>query len=227
MNLDKFTGPGSTLSRRKFWDKARDTVLSLQKQAGRNVSVSEHKGMGTLINVTRERGPTCCNREVTEISTMTLHGTFTMDCGLGLKACEFNRTWTRIDHTVPFNDVDDQFWFWLANDPGTCNNMQAVFNQPDFLHPTAVCQDLPLTASVDLNEFLIFPGVGDTFDIVMQFFVAASNVDTGAQCNGNSTEFDIPVTACDVSGLLGDRVFTKACDNLTCHFEIEGHVIFA
>ncbi len=51
MNLDKFTGPGSTPSRRRFWDKARDVVISLQKLEGNNVSVDERQGAGTVINV--------------------------------------------------------------------------------------------------------------------------------------------------------------------------------
>ncbi len=50
MNLDKFTGSGSTPSRRAFWDKVTDAVLSSQKQEGRNVSVDEHQGLGTVIN---------------------------------------------------------------------------------------------------------------------------------------------------------------------------------
>ncbi len=58
MNLDSFTGPGSTPSRRRFWDKVTQAVNASQKVAGRNVSVSEHQGMGTLINVIRGRGVT-------------------------------------------------------------------------------------------------------------------------------------------------------------------------
>ncbi len=50
MNLDKFTGPGSTPSRRRFWDKVAGAVSSLQKTEGRNASVQEHQGMGTVIN---------------------------------------------------------------------------------------------------------------------------------------------------------------------------------
>ncbi len=57
MNLDSFTGSGSTPSRRRFWDKVTAYVIAAQKVAGRNVSVAEHQGKGTLINVVRERGP--------------------------------------------------------------------------------------------------------------------------------------------------------------------------
>ncbi len=51
MNLDSFTGPGSTPSRRRFWDKITSAVNASQKVQGDNVSVDEHEGMGTLINV--------------------------------------------------------------------------------------------------------------------------------------------------------------------------------
>lgn len=55
MNLDKIPKTGTTITRKRFWDKARDTVMSLQKKEGRNVSVDERQGLGTVINVIRER----------------------------------------------------------------------------------------------------------------------------------------------------------------------------
>ncbi len=51
MNLKPFTGPGSTPSRRRFWDKVTQAVIASQKVAGRHVTVDEHQGMGTVINV--------------------------------------------------------------------------------------------------------------------------------------------------------------------------------
>lgn len=51
MNLAPFRGLGSTPSRRRFWDEARDAVMSAQKVAGRNVTVDEHPGKGSVINV--------------------------------------------------------------------------------------------------------------------------------------------------------------------------------
>ncbi len=55
MNLDKFTGPGSTPSRRRFWDQVAESVLASQKVEGKNVSVDERHG-GTVINVARNPG---------------------------------------------------------------------------------------------------------------------------------------------------------------------------
>ena len=63
MNLDPIPKAGTTNGRKRFWDKTRDVVMSLQKKAGRNVSVDERKGQGTVINVTRENGVitgACC-----------------------------------------------------------------------------------------------------------------------------------------------------------------------
>ncbi len=56
MNLEPFTGPGSTPSRRRFWDKVTQAVIACQKVEGSNVTVAEHQGAGTLINVNRVRG---------------------------------------------------------------------------------------------------------------------------------------------------------------------------
>src|SRR6266436_7663625 len=51
MNLKPFEGPGSTPSRRRFWNVTRDAVMSAQKVGGRFVTVDEHPGKGSVINV--------------------------------------------------------------------------------------------------------------------------------------------------------------------------------
>ncbi len=76
MNLKPFTGPGSTPSRRRFWDKAVAEVIASQKLAGRFVTIDEHIGQGTVVNVadTSSRratpsggatGPCCLDGECT------------------------------------------------------------------------------------------------------------------------------------------------------------------
>ncbi len=66
MNIDSFTGTGSTPSRRRFWDKVTQAVIASQKIAGKNVSVDEHQGYGSIISVNPQRqgstNPTgaCC-----------------------------------------------------------------------------------------------------------------------------------------------------------------------
>ncbi len=71
MNLDSFTGPGSTPSRRRFWDEVTQAVIASQKVAGSNVSVEEHQGYGSIINAPssgRRATPSgevgaCCDEE--------------------------------------------------------------------------------------------------------------------------------------------------------------------
>ncbi len=82
MNLEPFTGPGSTPSRRRFWDKVTAAVIASQKLAGQFVTVDEHIGKGTVINVadTSTRRPTpppgvCCDTE-----TITIVFSDIVDC---------------------------------------------------------------------------------------------------------------------------------------------------
>ncbi len=73
MKLKPFTGPGSTPSRRRFWDNVTQAVIASEKLAGRFVTVDEHPGKGTVINVAdsstrRGGGPpsttgACCDDE--------------------------------------------------------------------------------------------------------------------------------------------------------------------
>ncbi len=73
VNLELFTGPGSTPSRRRFWDNVTQAVIASQKIAGRFVTVDEHPGKGTVINVPfpeRGRAPVatigaCCYNDGT------------------------------------------------------------------------------------------------------------------------------------------------------------------
>jgi len=50
-DIDPPPESGSTDARRVFWNKALKAVKSAQKKEGRSVTVSEHQGMGTFINV--------------------------------------------------------------------------------------------------------------------------------------------------------------------------------
>ncbi len=51
MNLEPFTGPGSTPSRRRVWDKIREAVIAFQKLAGNQISVDVHDGYGSVISI--------------------------------------------------------------------------------------------------------------------------------------------------------------------------------
>ncbi len=87
MNLKPFTGPGSTPSRRRFWDQVTEAVIASQKVAGHNVTTDEHEGMGTFVNVEdsnsrRTKAPpapptpsgktgACCFSDVCEVRTQS------------------------------------------------------------------------------------------------------------------------------------------------------------
>ncbi len=101
MKLDSFTGPGSTPSRRRFWDKVTAAVVASQKVAGRFVTVDEHPGKGSVINTRRPTPPgttgACCDDEgnctiTTEAEcTGTFQGIGTVcdpnPCGGGCSPC--------------------------------------------------------------------------------------------------------------------------------------------
>jgi hypothetical protein len=80
MNLPKFTGPGSTPIRRRFWDQIAQTVIASRKVQGRNVTVSEHPGKGTVINVARGIPAFDCSNLTRESITVVIEG-ITL-CGL-------------------------------------------------------------------------------------------------------------------------------------------------
>ena len=68
MKFEKFTGPGSTAPRRKFWDDVFAATLAARKLAGSNVKISEFENSGTIIDVTRERSSSAC----IHINTVTI-----------------------------------------------------------------------------------------------------------------------------------------------------------
>ncbi len=84
MNLDSFTGSGSTASRRKFWDQVTQAVIASQKVAGKNVSVDERQGYGSLISINPERAgpltPTCCGGAFESSIQVTFSGIENCDC---------------------------------------------------------------------------------------------------------------------------------------------------
>src|SRR5215469_5170840 len=49
-------GRGTSPSRRRFWNKALEVVQSLRKIPGKNITVDEHSGRGSVINLAFSRG---------------------------------------------------------------------------------------------------------------------------------------------------------------------------
>ncbi len=120
-----FTGPGSTPSRRRFWDCVTAAVNASRKIAGRHVTVSEHEGKGTMINVddTSARRPSgggggICQNEITAAFTGITFGM----CGCQVASdgnaynetqlVDINQTITMLvePHTCPCS------WLWTTND---------------------------------------------------------------------------------------------------------------
>lgn len=56
MNFDKIPKLGTTTTRKEFWDEALKTVLGQKKVAGKNVSVNEQQGYGSIISINPQRG---------------------------------------------------------------------------------------------------------------------------------------------------------------------------
>ena len=139
MKFERFSGPGSTPSRRRFWDQIYDYVAASRKLAGRNVSVSEHDDAGSVIDVAdslskRHPAPTppssvCCPDE-----SLTMEVTFT-----GIVACS------------PLEDISLNGTFTLTRPDifTTWTGTGGEFFYPDFgVFPTELtlqCSGLGLT----------------------------------------------------------------------------------
>ncbi len=120
MNLDSFTGAGSTPSRRRFWDKVTQAVLASQKIEGKNVSVAEFPGMGTIINAKRDQGTTPIEACPDPISLSFSGVTFDCDC-------------------TPFDDPPTQSF--IVTDEGDVNSLAMAMDLN--LTLSTGCSDCP------------------------------------------------------------------------------------
>lgn len=75
MKISKIPKPGTTQIRKAFWDEVYDFVSGQRKLAGKNVSVDEFDGYGSIISVNPQRGGSgvaigaCCREDVCTIET--------------------------------------------------------------------------------------------------------------------------------------------------------------
>lgn len=220
MNLPKFSGPGSTPSRRRFWNTVAETVISSQKKSGHNVTASEYEGQGTLIDIDRNRGTSgdCCNRDVTEISTMTITGDFIMTVvGFETDSCSFSVTWTRIPHADSFDPDLRQFKLYFGELP-TCQ-LFSEFSQPDFVAPTGTCDSCGVAdcilGSTQLEELMVSGS-----NLLLKFRSDTSETALSQGCSVESDEIAIPFTSCDVSALLGTYTISNHCDDIFDPYEV-------
>ncbi len=103
MNLESFSGEGSTPSRRRFWDKVTQAVIASQKIAGKNVTCDEHQGTGTVVNVADNRRPTgACQITFSGITLCTgcIDG---LDLGFGQSINNLTET-NSVNDTYPLSD---------------------------------------------------------------------------------------------------------------------------
>ncbi len=148
MNLDSFAGPGSTPSRRRFWDKITQAVNASQKIAGKNVAVDVYQGYGSLINVVPQRqgsGPTptgaCCFSDVCEVRTeaecIGAEGVYQGD-GIPCDPSPCCTTCTPLVVGPPCTDLDGNFWT-IQNCDGSCSGEMFTDPSTSFMTHTAWC----------------------------------------------------------------------------------------
>ncbi len=139
MNLDSFTGPGSTPSRRRFWDKVTQAVNASQKVAGKNVSVDEHQGYGSLISVNPQRAKppsggtvACCFNDITcsDLSPDDCIAAGGTPRGTGTSCADHGDNGCCTDCSVPgafgpgCTDGDGNCWTGPENCDGTCQGTE-------------------------------------------------------------------------------------------------------
>ncbi len=106
MNLDSFRGPGSTPSRRRFWDRVTQAVNASQKIQGKNISVDEHQGIGTIINrPIAQSGIVCPDWSTVPNISITIDG---------VAACPGEAEIGCINDTFTLSNVDEPGNTWLV-----------------------------------------------------------------------------------------------------------------
>ncbi len=215
MNLESFTGPGSTPSRRRFWDQVTDAVVSSQKVAGRNVSVDEHSGKGTVINVPdRQRASRASSFDCGTVLSITFSGVV-LDCGCVLI--------DHVDHSAiitdggAFNDVTQS----TVPLPDECSPncvWEANFDEESiFVHvkrwlASTTCEfdpDQEFDGEIG-NLFILRESDGtwnvwvEIYDVLLfyGFGPDPSLIANTLECNSEFTFFDNVVTDCIYDGPL-------------------------
>ncbi len=226
--MKSFTGPGSTPSRRRFWDQVTDSVNASRKIAGRFVTVDEYPGKGSVINVpdsNRGRGgggggATCPTPVTIQFSELTF------DCGCTFFTQDLSTTFEIEDEgnangfvttlnlgihafpacgDCPDGDGNDQFW-----EPPSVSS--------DFLPHISVSVWENADCSGDPEppqEELIFPvlillsGVYYLFAFIQStstlvFYATASSIsgpfNNTLSCNTNFVTFSDPAVVCRNNG---------------------------
>ncbi len=206
--MKSFTGPGSTPSRRRFWDQVTASVNASRKIPGRHVTVSEHPGKGTLINVDdtsarRAAGGTC------PALNITFNGV-TFDCGC----------WDELDGlSFEFTDGGDfnDFEIVTITDPdppdcAICAKVHAGGDADPQLHekvwttPPTDCSGTPIIDSDEFIRTIVIAQVAGTWYVVARFGVVLFFF-------GSAPDLDSPIpnllTSCNLTPTLLINDFTN------------------
>ncbi len=219
MNLESFTGEGSTPSRRRFWDKVTAAVIASQKVAGKNVSVSEHHAMGTLVNVAHGQ-PTGCP------TSITFNGVeFCCACvdDTGSRVEFFEDPDLGVINDVPFSPFTQN----NVCDPFICINNSSLslpfrLSLVDFICPTGIEDPgvLPFTISARLVSGIWHVGVGitDSSGLVV-FYGFGSNpssiTNSLTDCTLTQSTFDNALTQCFGEPIVACSVGKNGTASLT------------
>ncbi len=193
MNLKPFKGAGSTPSRRRFWDQIYQSVVASRKVGGRNVTVDEHQGLGTLINVAdvgARRQPTgqgggggpppvatgaCCEDGECSITTES-------DCEGQWQGSD--TTCEDVDCTQATTGACCIGEDCTTETPGDCTDMGGTYQGDD-----TICDPNPCPDSCSC-AFTAFDGSG-------RLFLTATVTSTG-HCTGNICDWSATsVVKCD------------------------------
>lgn len=199
MNFPKFTGPGTTATRKRFWDAALTAALSSRKKGGRNVTVSEYQNYGTIVNVQSTRGGggggECCNRDVEEVGVIQFAGNI---YGGSASPCSLTafHSWVRIPHADDYSAPDaKEFKLWIDAD------CQIHFDINQGLPTTEDCDGAPDWGEVILTTFTVVNGASPYITFGFQARGHAPSCPT--YFTSTFADTNINVTTCDLSPILG------------------------
>ncbi len=211
MSLIKpFSGAGSTPSRRRFWDEVTQAVNASRKIAGRHVTVSEHEGKGTLINVAdtsarRAVGPVviCPDGVILSFSGVIF------DCG-----CTFGSEAETTSLIVTEGTVNSDTVTMTKGVEANCLAMPCVWHTESFTMTTDLAlfpdsSDCSTTESdTTSNVFGILVFDGSLYHLffysvtgLSAFFYGTTDdltvpIDNTLSCSGSFIEFDNPAITC-------------------------------
>lgn len=215
----------------------REDVQSIRKVAGRNVTVSEHRGKGTVINARRDRAGSCCERDIDEISTiditLSIDAVFHGVCGTGSRSESFTWNFVRISKDDTFDCLTKQFKFYLGPPVDGCCSLNFADTQTycsngvyphDWGKAGNICEDgdfrFPIfnctfdddcnTGTLDLR--------GDNVIGIVEARYGGSDGCADAPCSfiPCDTGFadlatGIEITTCDFTNLIGTYTLSNTC----------------